>query len=66
VYVSIRYLNVVANALEAVFDLGAYLPDAVKPQYETVRNTLLSWLGAPQAAKSEADNEGSFNMLLPT
>jgi protein kinase C substrate 80K-H len=42
----------------AVFDLAAYLPEALKPQFETLKTTILSWLGAGKA-KQEADNEGA-------
>jgi protein kinase C substrate 80K-H len=45
-----------------VFDVAAYLPDSLKPQYETIRDTLLSWLGGK---KAEADNNEGLRSAIP-
>ena len=42
-----------------VFDLEAYLPDSLIPGYESVRDTLLSWLEILGIAKSAASDAGA-------
>ncbi|KAH7903854.1 glucosidase II beta subunit-like protein-domain-containing protein [Hygrophoropsis aurantiaca] len=44
-----------------VFDITSYLPDALIPQYEGLRNTVLSWLEVFGVGNSAVDNSAESN-----
>lgn len=46
----------VLTCLIIVFNLSAYLPDALVPQYESLRDQIVSWLALFGFAQSKSDS----------
>lgn len=71
-----KHIDAPSVSTSLLLDLTAYLPDALVPQYENIRNTLISWLealgiarGVPgesadtsKARKAFTDAEHSLNL----
>ena len=49
-----------------VFDLSAYIPDALSPQYESFRGNLVSWLRTLGIIKGSSGDDAAGNASLPT
>lgn len=48
-----------------VYDITAYLPDALIPQYEALRDTLVSWLGGLGLTAPPQDKSAGLSRLFP-
>lgn len=54
----------VADLLAAAFDVKAYLPDSLAPQYDSLKNSVSSLFGI--ASSSSGDATGGARFPFPT
>jgi protein kinase C substrate 80K-H len=60
----IFYMGTYLDAPSTVFDVSAYIPDALAPQYEALRDGLLNWLRIFGIVKDDGSDKASAGRCM--